>query len=81
MPRSNWQEKILNRQEKDRESAGITNAQMWMTGKSPQQTGNIRPYTGSLQVTPTDHSNYWMDKHNGTEEKIHNREEKIHSYL
>jgi len=40
-----------------------------MTGKNPQKTGeNPLIHRESAGIT-MDHSNYWTDKHNGTQEK------------
>jgi len=52
-----------------------------MTGTNPQQTGKnplIHRESASIAM---DHSNYCTDVDHDTQRKIHNREEKIHSYL
>jgi len=51
-----------------------------MTGKSPQQTGTNLLIHSEFAGDTTDHSNYCTGKHNGTQEKIHNREQKTHSF-
>jgi len=53
-----------------------------MTGKNPQQTGKnplISVHIESAGNT-MDNSDYCTDVDHDTQEKIHNREEKIHSY-